>query len=306
MRGPLAPMRSPMAGNATWQPAVIQSALLGAPKGVSLDGELTSDMPVKVVLPSSGRGGNHPLESDEDQPTTGGSGSGSGSDEPDSSGQSANGRLSMPTPWAGEPAFSGCEKGRGAAAGGAAPMCLPPGLEEFSRGLGLRKERTHTPDVDHVLVMQGIDKCYTTAMLLEEFFHSGFRYGRDILGIHMPSDALAGANLRRCFLSFDTVTTKNQFVASWQGKRMELAQGVETVSFEPITVGDLANASARRSTASPKEERGSLAAAAAAAPVRVKPPAAGRVANFCTRCGHRVTAEYHTFCAACGAPLGRV
>jgi len=304
MRGLPPQMRSTTVGAAaTWQPAMIQSGLLGAPRGARLDGELTSNMPVKVVLPSSSRQGYHPQESDEDQPTTGGSGSGSGSDEPDSSGQSANGRLSMPMPWAGEPALIGSEKGRGAAA--AAPMCLPPGLEEFSRGLGLRQETTQT--VDNILVMKGIDKSYTVALLLEEFFHSGFRYGRDILGVQMPNDALAGTNLRRCFIAFDTVTTKNQFVASWQGKIMELAQGAEMVSVEPITVEDLASASARRSTASSREERGprsAVAAAAAAAPLRSN-AGTGRVANFCSRCGNRVTAEHHSFCAACGAPLGR-
>jgi hypothetical protein len=281
------------------QPALIRSSLLQASDSVGLSGELepvTMKMPMKIPMrvptkPHPGREGRsaHPLESsDEDQPTTG------GTLTPDSCRRSANGLSTPPDTF--EPFTVG--------GGKAAPPGLLPDLRgprEPPEGLGQSPHSFGMPFdadpaegvIDHALVMQGIDARYTAESLLEEIYHSGFAYPRDIHLFYLPCDA-AGASMGRCFLAFDAVSTRNQFIAAWQGKRMLLARLTDAVSFATVTTKDVLSLFADCKEAISEEP----------AEVPAAPAVQGRASRFCTRCGGRVDAQRgDKFCAACGAPV---
>jgi len=286
-----------MAGGAPPEPAVIRSSLLGAAGSAGPPGELEPmmvQMPMKIPIrvptkPHCGREGAQPLEwSDEDQPTTG------GTLTPDSCRRSANGQSTPPDT---SECFSACGGKAAYLAPSAAPTSLPPGLGQSQYGFGTPFDvdpfEASGSVIDRALVMQGIDPRYTAESLQEEIYHSGFCCRRDILFFHLPCDA-AGANAGRCFLAFDAVSTRNQFIAAWEGKRLPLARGADAVSFATLTTKDVLNLFTDSKAAISEEPLEAPAARAVSE----------QVSKFCTRCGTRVSAG-DRFCAACGAPVRR-
>jgi hypothetical protein len=270
---------------------------VGAADSIGLSGELAPmmvKMPMKIPMRVSTklhtrREGAQPLESsDEDQPTTG------GTLTPDSCRRSANG-LSTP-PDTSELVSAGGGKATYLAPA-VAPAFLPPGLGQSPYSFGTPFDADLAEGsgcvIDHALVMEGVDARYTVESLMEEIYHSGFIYRRDIQLFYLPFDA-TGANMGRCFLGFDAVSTRNQFIAAWQGKRMLLARGTEAVSFSTVTTKDMLSLFGDCKEAISEEPP----------EVPAAPTVSQQVAKFCTGCGARVNAERgDKFCAACGTPV---
>ncbi|CAK0796377.1 unnamed protein product, partial [Prorocentrum cordatum] len=133
----------------------------------------------------------------------------------------------------------------------------------------------------------------------------GFVYRRDIRVLHLLCDA-TGASLGRCFLVFDTVSTRNQFVAAWHGQRMRLAGAWEPVSFATATPRDVLSSLAAGNEVVPEDDPTLWSRSAdqneggPALPIVSGP----KLANFCTACGGRVNIwRRDCFCEACGAPV---
>jgi hypothetical protein len=190
---------------------------------------------------------------------------------------------------------------------------LPPGLEEFSPGacLGLDmhkyaslfdEEQYGSPD--NLVVLKAVHQSCTPEEMLEELHHSGFRYGFDITLFYMPCDPCTGMNLGFCFLGFDCLATRNQFVAAWQGKRLQRAALGDVVFVAPAAVQDIQEIVVHLGMMSwqdmPELSDNGLASIVSPMP---KPGGSSRVPNFCTKCGTRVTANHHNFCVSCGNPL---
>jgi hypothetical protein len=227
----------------------------------------------------------------------------------DSSSQAAHELLALLD--ASEPFSAGGRKAHPAPAAAASevPALLPPGLGRRPHSFGTPPDADPTEGIDDAMVMQGIDTRYTAQSLLEEIYHSGFLYGRDIQLFHLPCDA-TGASLGCCYLVFDTVSTRNQFIVAWHGKRMRLAQASETVSLATITAKDVLSLLTEHSEVILEDDptAWSLFAdrneAGPASPTVVEQTLPGVVAKFCTSCGGRVNIRRgDKFCAACGAPV---